>query len=231
MGGTRQSQVSLADFCGFIHHTSLAMKELRRKDSIMMTRTQLLSLASLLILSGCVVPTGPVEVTRFNRAAEGVTYGTGSFSVAVASDSDMGAGLAASPYLAAVAREMQRVGYTEKGTDSEVTAEVRVSVSNIGREQRSPVSVGVGGSTGSFGSGIGLGVGINLGGAASPQVNTMLAVRIIRRSDKLVLWEGKATQTAKAGSPAAQPGIAASKLAEALFKGFPGVSGESIRVP
>ncbi len=231
MGGTRQSQVSLADFCGFIRHTSLAMKELRRKDNIMITRTQLLSLASLLILSGCVVPTGPVEVTRFNRAAEGVTYGTGSFAVAVAGDSDMAPGLAASPYLAAVAREMQRVGYTERSIDSEVTAEVRVSVSNIGREQRSPVSVGVGGSTGSFGSGIGLGVGINLSGAGSPQVNTMLAVRIIRRSDKLVLWEGKATQAAKAGSPAAQPGIAASKLAEALFKGFPGVSGESIRVP
>jgi len=31
-------------------------------------------------------------------------------------------------------------------------------------------------------------------------------------------------------SPATQPGIAASKLAEAYFKDFPGVSGETIRV-
>jgi hypothetical protein len=46
-----------------------------------------------------------------------------------------------------------------------------------------------------------------------------------------VIWEGKASQTAKAGSPAAQPGIAASKLAAAMFKDFPGVSGETIRVP
>jgi hypothetical protein len=58
-----------------------------------------------------------------------------------------------------------------------------------------------------------------------------LAVRIVRRSDQVVIWEGTAVQFAKAGSPAAQPGIAASKLAEALFKDFPGVSGETIRVP
>jgi hypothetical protein len=53
----------------------------------------------------------------------------------------------------------------------------------------------------------------------------------LRRSDQVVIWEGTAVQAAKAGSPAAQPGIAASKLAEALFKDFPGVSGETIRVP
>jgi hypothetical protein len=91
--------------------------------------------------------------------------------------------------------------------------------------------VGVGGSTGSYGSGIGLGVGINLGGGSAAQLQTSLSVRIIRRSDQLVIWEGTAVQSAKAGSPAAQPGIAAAKLAEALFKDFPGVSGETIRVP
>lgn len=34
-----------------------------------------------------------------------------------------------------------------------------------------------------------------------------------------------------AGTPAAQPGIAAAKLAEALFKDFPGVNGETIEIP
>jgi hypothetical protein len=28
-----------------------------------------------LALSACMIPTGPVEVTRFNRVAEGVVYG------------------------------------------------------------------------------------------------------------------------------------------------------------
>ena len=190
-----------------------------------------IAVSTLLALSGCVVPTGPVEVTRFNRAAEGVTFGNGSYSVELAGDSSAGQGLAATPYIAAVAREMQRVGYADKvGGGSDVTAEVRVSTADI-RPQRNPVSVGVGGSAGSYGSGVGLGVGIDLSGRSKWQVETMLSVRIVRRSDNLVIWEGKAVQAAKAGSPAAQPGIAASKLASALFQDFPGVSGETIRVP
>ena len=193
---------------------------------------QLLPLLMMASLSGCVVPTGPVEVTRFNRTAEGVVYGAGSYSVEVAGDSAAGQGLAASPYLAAVAREMQRVGYIDKaGGGSDVIAEVRASTERFEPERRSPVSVGVGGSTGNYGSGVGLGVGINLGGGPKAQVETTLNVRIVRRSDNLVIFEGKAVQAAKAGSPAAQPGIAASKLAEALFQGFPGKSGETIRVP
>ena len=187
------------------------------------------AVTALLALSGCVVPTGPVEVIRFNRAAEGVVYGSGTYSVSVAGDS-ASQSLSASPYLAAVAREMQRVGYKERPAASDVTAEISVGTADI-RPQRNPVSVGVGGSAGSYGSGVGLGVGIDLSGRSKWQVETTLAVRILRRSDNLVIWEGKASQTAKAGSPAAQPGIAASKLAAALFQDFPGVSGETIRVP
>ena len=197
----------------------------------MIITARLLPLVALVSLSACVVPTGPVEVTRFNRAAEGVTYGSGTYSVAVAGDAAAGQNLAVSPYLAAVAREMQRLGYAERIGGSDVTAEVRASTERFEPERRSPVSVGVGGSTGSYGSGVGLGVGINLGGGPKAQVETTLSVRIIRRSDNLVIWEGRASQAAKAGSPAAQPGIAASKLAEAMFKNFPGVSGETIHVP
>ena len=197
----------------------------------MMKTFRLAPVFALISLSACVVPTGPVEVTRFNRAAEGVVYGSGSYSVVVAEDSAASQGLAASPYVASVAREMQRLGYTEKTNASDVTAEVRVTSERYEPERRSPVSVGVGGSAGSYGSGVGLGVGINLGGGPKAQVETTLAVRMVRRADNLVIWEGKAVQTAKAGSPAAQPGIAASKLAEALFQGFPGKSGETIRVP
>ena len=197
----------------------------------MMKTPRILPLLALSLLSACVVPTGPVEVTRFNRASEGVPYGTGSFGVEVAGESSADRSLSASPYVAAVTREMQRVGYRNQSGTSDVVAEIRFGASMIRPERRSPVSVGVGGSTGSYGSGIGLGVGINLGGGGAAQLQTSLSVRIIRRSDQLVIWEGTAVQSAKAGSPAAQPGIAASKLAEALFKDFPGVSGETIRVP
>jgi Domain of unknown function (DUF4136) len=190
-----------------------------------------IAVAALLSLSACVVPTGPVEVTRFHRAAEGVVYGTGSYSVMLAGDPAEAQGLTASPYLAAVAREMQRIGYSEVPAAADVVAEVRLDVEKIAAARRSPVSVGVGGSTGSYGSGVGLGIGIDLSGKGKAEVETTLAVRILRRTDNLVIWEGRAVQSAKAGSPAAQPGIAASKLAAALFQDFPGVSGETIRVP
>ncbi len=197
----------------------------------MTKNARLLPLIALTLLTACVVPTGPVEVTRFNRAADGVPYGTGSFNVRLAGESASDQSLAGAPYLAAVAREMQRVGYLDQGNSLDVTAEVRFGTTTIRPDRQSPVSVGVGGSTGSYGSGLGIGLGINLGGGGSSQVQTTLAVRILRRSDQMVIWEGTAVQSAKAGSPAAQPGIAASKLAQALFKDFPGVSGETIRVP
>ncbi len=191
----------------------------------------LIPMAAALMLSGCVIPTGPVEVTRFNRASEGQVYGSGSFAV-IAAD---GAGsLAASPYLAAVSREMQRVGYAENSAAGDVIATVGYSAMEAEAARgRSPVSVGVGGSTGGYRSGVGLGVGLDLTSLLNKpkaRILTELSVRITRRSDDLVIWEGKAVQESSAGTPAAQPGIAASKLAEALFKDFPGKSGETITV-
>lgn len=189
------------------------------------------SVLATLLLAGCVVPTGPVEVTRFNRAADGIVYGTGSFGVALSEDAKAADSLAASPYLASVAREMRRIGYQEGTGNNDVVARVDVRVDTRTAQKQSPVSVGVGGSTGSYGSGVGLGLGINLGGGPKAQVVTTLSVRIIRNKDKLVIWEGRATQSAGTSSPAAQPGIAASKLAESLFKDFPGQSGETINLP
>jgi Domain of unknown function (DUF4136) len=182
-----------------------------------------------LTLSACVVPTGPVEVTRFNRVADGYVYGNGSYIATPAKASDA---LSLSPYLAAVAREMQQIGYSEKLDNSDVIAEVSVSARKIEAPRRSPVSVGVGGSTGSYGSGVGVGLGFDLGALGNKDsVQTTLSVRLLRRSDNLVIWEGRAVQSAGAKSPAAQPGIAASKLASALFDDFPGISGETVTVP
>ena len=197
----------------------------------MMKITRILPLISLSVLTACIMPTGPVEVTRFSRAAEGVSYGTGSFVAALVGESVSDRSLAGSPYLAAVAREMQRIGYGDHSENSDVIAEVRFGATVIRHDNRAPVSVGVGGSTGSYGSGVGVSLGFNLGSSSAALLQSSLAVRIVRRSDQMVIWEGTAVQSAKAGSPSAQPGIAASKLAEALFKDFPGVSGETIRVP
>jgi len=61
-------------------------------------------------------------------------------------------------------------------------------------------------------------------------VATELAVRLQRRSDGTAIWEGRAQGQARAGTPLAQPAMAADRLARALFQGFPGESGRTIRV-
>lgn len=182
-----------------------------------------------LALAGCATAIPPVEVTRFHM---GDQTQRGTIAVEPLSFAD-DTSIEFRTYASAVGRELQRIGFTEQaGSASQYVANVhyRRAVRDTLAEGRSPVSVGVGGSTGSYGSGVGLGIGINLSGPPKPIVLTQLNVQIKRRADATVVWEGRAMTEAKEGNPAAQPGMAASKLAEALFRDFPGVSGQTIRV-
>ena len=162
-------------------------------------------------------------------------FATGSVAIVSPTEASEGTVLEYATYAAAVRRELQRIGYTEpvsSAANSEYVAQISVQQSRISADGgRSPVSVGVGGSTGSYGSGIGMGIGINLGGKPKDKIATELSVRILRRADNQAVWEGRAWVEAKDGSPASQPALAASKLAEALFKDFPGESGTTITVP
>ena len=191
-------------------------------------------LAALLV-SGCTAMTPPVDVTRFHNARVApIIPGTIRIQANVTEEGD-GRSLEYGTYSAALLRELQRVGFTEARDEPDKSQYVarytidRAVLSAGGA--RSPVSVGVGGSTGSYGSGVGLGIGINLGGRPKDKIVTELSVRISDRASGNVVWEGRASIEAKQGSPAAQPGLAAAKLAEALFRDFPGVSGTTIRVP
>lgn len=139
-------------------------------------------------------------------------------------------------YAVAVERELERIGYqvlpvgARQAPDVQ-TATVRVerSVLAAADQNRNPVSVGVGGGTGGFGSGVGLGIGINLGGRPKGQVATEMLANI-RAGDGTILWEGRASVEAKEGSPMAETQLNAAKLAQGLFTGFPGESGETISV-
>jgi len=62
---------------------------------------------------------------------------------------------------------------------------------------------------------------------ANGSVVTELAVRIQRRSDATVAWEGRAQSESRAG---ADRGATIDRLASALFRDFPGESGRTIRV-
>jgi hypothetical protein len=183
-------------------------------------------------LSGCATPVGPVEVTRFHLP-DTAMLGRGPIRVEPAQGED-GASIEFRTYAAAVARELTRIGYTEALPGGPIGGQVAVlSVDRetlIPERRGSPVSVGVGGGTGSFGSGVGLGLGINLSGPPPKQVETRMSVMIRDRSGSQNLWEGRASFVVRADAPVAQTTLGAAKMAQALFKDFPGQSGETIRV-
>lgn len=185
----------------------------------------------LAALAGCVAPVGPVEVTRFH-VPELAGLGRGVIAVEAA-EGMQGDSLEFRSYASAVARQLTLLGYREAapGAASGQIASVRIDRQTWRPERRrGPVSVGVGGSTGSYGSGVGLGIGLDLSGPPPPQVETLLGVTIKQRASGKALWEGKASFTVRTASPLAATQLGAAKLAEALFKGFPGSSGETIQV-
>ncbi|MEP3225135.1 MAG: DUF4136 domain-containing protein [Parasphingorhabdus sp.] len=187
-----------------------------------------------LFATACVATTPPVDVTRFHNAQD-AQIPTGTIAIISSSQATENQTLEQSTYEAAVRQELQRIGFSDPAGDAangEYVARVSVEQSRLtAGGGRSPVSVGVGGRTGSYGSGVGLGIGINLSGKPKDKIATELSVRITRRDDGQTLWEGRSSVEAKEGSPAAQPGLAAAKLAAALFRDFPGESGTTIRVP
>ena len=76
-----------------------------------------LGLATALTLGACTTtPTGPVEVTRFVAADRTAELGRGSIFVESAAGLE-GDSLTLSPYKAAVADELRRLGYTESARE------------------------------------------------------------------------------------------------------------------
>lgn len=197
-----------------------------------MSKRLILAACLALPLAACATAVPQVEVTRFHV---GNPARTGTVAVEeMPGNPDIS--LEFRTYAAAVAQEWQRVGFTSvtPGATSEYVALVSFQrsfrPSGQARNDR-PVTVGMGGGIGSGGfSGMGLGVGINLSGKPKDIVTTQLHVQLRRRSDSATIWEGRAYTEAKQGTPAAQPGIAAQKLAGALIGGYPGESGRTITV-
>lgn len=183
-------------------------------------------------LDGCATPVGPVEVTRFHQPDAVAQLGRGTIAVEAGPGLDPNS-LEIASYERAVAAELVRLGYSEAaaGAGAQV-ALVRVvrTTWQPGRD-RSPVSVGGGASVGSYGSGVGLGVGIDLSGKPPEQTTTELGVMIRDRESGRTLWEGRASFTVRSDAPLAQTQLGAAKIAEAMFKDFPGNSGETVEIP
>ena len=131
-----------------------------------------------------------------------------------------------------VGRELTRLGWTvvdRPGTTEQVAI---VTVSRGSREtyKRPPVTIGLGGGTGGWSGGVGGGASFGVGGGPRAVVGTLLDVRIKRRSDGTVFWEGRATMEARVGTADSDRVVAVDQLARALFQDFPGESGRTIRL-
>lgn len=194
---------------------------------------------ALALLAGCATSMGGggssgVSVTRFHL---GQTIARGQIAVEPANPAQA-SGLEFAQMAGPVERELTRLGWAvvRGNARSEQVALVRVDQGIRPAGRRSGVSVGVGAGVGTGGwgrSGVGVGVGGSIpigGGGANQMVGTELAVRIQRRSDATVAWEGRAQTEARGGTPMADSRVAVDRLAAALFGDFPGESGRTIRV-
>ena len=191
--------------------------------------------AAALALGGCATAVPPVEVTRFHNAVPGWAPGT-RYAIATAPLDGPAAGMPSmewNSYRAAVDQQLQRQGLVAAGSGDRAPLLVRIDFARSERASggNGPVSVGVGGGTGGYRSGVGVGIGFNLGGGPRRLYDIQLSVRIDDAASGNALWEGRAIAAIPAKAPAAQPSLAAAKLAEALFKDFPGESGRTISVP
>jgi hypothetical protein len=194
-------------------------------------KSALLALSAFTFLAGCQTAIAPVDVTRFHGAA--LPQRGDAIAIGAAPGLDAQS-IEFRTYANGVSAALSRLGFVvvEPGKAAPLAAiiDYQTRIQRPIAPSGSPVSVGVGGSAGSYGSGVGIGVGVDLSGRPKPIITTRLAVTIRRGPSGEPLWEGRAETAAKQGTPAAQPGIAAGKLAEALFRDFPGETGATITV-
>jgi hypothetical protein len=179
--------------------------------------------------SGCAT-TGsgprPVDVTRYhlNQPVARGSYALEPLSTNVTVSPEF------QSYANAVGREMEKIGFQRAGTaPSDLIVAVAFTRASRGFvEKRPPVSIGIGaGGGGGYRGGLGLGggLGFGLGGGQREVVGSELAVQIRRRADGTTLWEGRAVTDSLEHTPGAQPVFQADRLADALFRNFPGESG------
>jgi len=194
------------------------------------------ALGAALLISGCATDMGggrvePTSITRFHLGQE---IARGQIAVEPADPASAGS-LEFAQVSAPVERELTRLGWevVRGNARSEQVAVVRVDQgTRESLRQRSSIGIGVGGASFGRRSGVGVGVGgsIPIGSRSNEIVGTMLGVRLQRRSDATVAWEGRAQMEARAGSALADKGAAVDRLASALFQDFPGESGRTIRI-
>ncbi|PCD04267.1 hypothetical protein COC42_08255 [Sphingomonas spermidinifaciens] len=201
----------------------------------MRRRSLVLLLLPALFASACTtggVRRGPVEVIRYNL---GTPIAPGSF--AFDRQATRGNATMASDYgmvTGAVGDELGRLGFTRvpDGAASLYLVEVSVNRSQVGTTRVGPrFGIGLGGVSGGMGGGVGGGVSTALGGSTRALIGNEVTVKIRRRTDQSVVWEGNARTSGTAPASADDAAAEAGRVASALFRDFPGQSGFTTTVP
>ncbi|HEX8621054.1 MAG TPA: DUF4136 domain-containing protein [Allosphingosinicella sp.] len=124
-------------------------------------------------------------------------------------------------YAAAVGRQLSRLGWTVVPT---TTGSEQIALIDLEQGSREAIAAL---SAARIGRGVS---GSPPAGASADVTASLLEVAIRRRSDGTVFWEGRAVGEARTGSPEAARTAVVERLAEALFRDFPGESGRTIRL-
>ena len=196
----------------------------------MMLSLMALGLAPIVLLGGCETAATPTKVTRFHL---GAPIDRGAVMVVANPAATNIAGLEADVYAAALREALAGQGFVP-GTDSTAPLVASFTVGRTVREiepPHAPITIGIGAGGGGSGVGGGASVGFGVGKKRGRDAYvTELGVQIRRGAAGEILWEGRALTEADTRSAEAQPLPTARKLAQALFKGFPGESGRTISV-
>lgn len=169
---------------------------------------------------------GKIQAAQFvanSPAAQALGHG----SIAVTSTPDgMNFGSEDAAYQAAVADQLGRAGYTTVATADGQIAELSVKHILVQPPEppHSPVAgeVGVGG--GNRGSGLGIGIALDFSKPLTALIATRVDARIRDHSTNQILWEGHAEVLTREGDKHWTTQLLATRLAAALFKGFPRAS-------
>lgn len=185
------------------------------------------AVAGIGLLAACTTGQRGTEVTRFHIEQP---IAPQPFNIEPGDPADADS-LEFRTYAEIVAAELAQLGFTRAGLDeAEMIAVVEVThATRAEAARRSPVSIGIGG--GSYGGnvGVGLGTSFGVGGSRGGEVMvTQLDVKLKRRSEGTVVWEGRAVRASEPGE--ASRTAVVQRLADALFEGFPGESGQTITV-
>lgn len=170
---------------------------------------------------------GRIEATQFvAKSPAARTLGQGAISVASGPD-NMTIGLEDESFRAAVAEQLGKIGYTmPAGASGTQLAEVSVRHALVQPPEppHSPVAGGLEVGGGNRGSGVGVAIALDFSKPLKALIATRLEARIRDSATKEILWEGHAEVLTREGDKHWTTQALASRLAAALFKGFPHLS-------